>query len=129
MKFKCLLYGMVFTFLSCNLNTAADQKKAEEDAELRKTLIALVQSIPSCQTNSTGTVYFLNTSNTNRTYDILWDGVVWATVTPNGRSSTFTVASGIHTLLFRVTNTSTQACTPSTPNIAICSNTYYYCSG
>lgn len=129
MKINYLLLGILFTFLNCNLNTLADQKKAEEDAEFRKTLIALLQSIPACQTNSTGTVYFLNTSNTSRTYDILWDGVIWATVTPNGRSSTFTVASGAHTLLFRFTNTTTQACTPSTPNIAICSNTYYSCSG
>jgi hypothetical protein len=130
---RLAMMGLFLLFLlTCNLDNSEEKKKAAEEAEIRKTLLALIQQSqtrPDCEKNSTGTVYFINNSNTNKTYDIIWDGSLWATVTPNGRSATFTVASGQHTLLFRFTNTTTQACTSSTPNIAICSNVYYSCSG
>ncbi len=131
-KFISIIGLLLISFSTCDLDNSDEKKKSAEDAEIRKTLLALVQqsqSRPDCEKNSTATIYFINTSNTNKTYDIIWDGSIWATVAPNGRSATFTVASGQHTLLFRFTNTTTQACTQSTPNIAACSNVYYSCSG
>lgn len=83
-----------------------------------------------CETNSTGEVYFVNNSNTNSTYDIIWDGVKIATVAPNQRSQVFTYSAGVtHTLVFRFTNTSNDACTPSTPNLTQCQQQWFSCTG
>ena len=84
----------------------------------------------TCQVNATGEVYFKNQSNTNKTFDILWDGVKIATVAPNQSSAIFTYPANIpHTLVFKVTNTSTEACTPSTPSLTQCKQVYFSCTG
>ncbi len=84
----------------------------------------------SCQTNNTAKLVFRNQSNTNATYDLLWNGSKLYTVVPQGVSPTLTVAAGIqHALVFRFTNTSNNACTPSTPTPAQCSNRFYSCTG
>ena len=74
-------------------------------------------TIPACEVNHTATVVFRNTSN-RYTLDVLWDGSKVTTVSPGQTSESRTVNSGIHTLLFMVTNSSTMGCTPSTPSDA-----------
>lgn len=85
---------------------------------------------PSCETNKTGEVYFINNSNSNSTYDIIWDGVKIATVAPNQSSQVFTYSANVqHTLVFRYTNTSNNACTPSTPYLTQCQRLWFNCTG
>ncbi len=81
-----------------------------------------------CVTNNTATVKFENRSNTNTTYDIIWDGLKIATVVPGSTSSSFTVSAVQHTLTFKVTNTNTVACNESTPTPAQCSDHIYWCT-
>ena len=84
----------------------------------------------ACEINSTAEVYFINNSNSNSTYDVIWDGVKIATVTPGDESNTFTVSANIqHTLVFRFTNTSNNACTPSTPVVPQCQTWWFDCTG
>ncbi len=86
--------------------------------------------IPACQTNNTATAYFQNRSSSNLTYDIIWDGTRLASVSPGQDSAVFTFAAGVpHSLAFRLTNTSSNACSPSTPTLAQCSNMFYSCTG
>lgn len=85
---------------------------------------------PLCETNDTGEVFFSNTSNSNSTHDIIWDGVKIATVAPNQSSQVFTYSAGVpHTLVFRFTNTSDDACTASTPILTQCQQQGFSCSG
>ncbi len=81
-----------------------------------------------CETNNTATVKFENRSNTNTTYDIIWDGSKVATVVPGSTSEAFTVSAVQHTMLFKVTNTNTVACNESTPTPAQCSEHIYWCT-
>ncbi len=84
----------------------------------------------SCETNNTATVVFENRSNTNSTYDIIWDGSKVATVTPGNKTESFTVAAGIqHTLLYKYTNTNNLACTQATPTYAQCASRLQWCTG
>ena len=84
---------------------------------------------PLCEVNKTGEVYFKNISNSNSTYDIIWDGVKIATITPNQSSQVFTYSANVqHTLVFRYTNTSNNACTPSTPYLTQCQQLGFNCS-
>ena len=87
-------------------------------------------TVQACETNNTAQVKFQNKSNTNKTYDIIWDGSKVGTVAPGATSSTSTVAAGVqHTLVFKITNTNTEACTPSTPTPAKCTSQTYSCTG
>lgn len=82
-----------------------------------------------CEVNKTGEVYFVNHSNSNSTYDIIWDGVKITTVTPNQSSQVFTYSANVqHTLVFRLTNTSNNACLPSTPYLIQCQKSWFDCS-
>jgi hypothetical protein len=104
---------------------STDSEKEADQKELETALlIQIVQSQkkPDCEKYSTATVYFINSSNSSSTYDILWDGTIYTSVSPNSKSIIYTVASGFHTLLFRLTNSSTSACTQSSLNLAICSS-------
>ena len=84
---------------------------------------------PPCEVNKTGEVYFINHSSSNSTYDVIWDGVKIATITPNQSSQVFTYSANVqHTLVFRYTNTSNDACTPSTPYLAQCQQVWFDCS-
>jgi len=86
-------------------------------------------TVQACETNNTAEVKFQNKSNSNKTYDIIWDGSKTTTVAPGATSSTSTVAAGVqHTLVFKITNTSTDACTPSTPTPAKCTSHTYSCT-
>ena len=83
-----------------------------------------------CELNQTGEIYFINKSNTNSTYDIIWDGAKLTTLAPGETSATYTVTANItHTLLFQYTNTSNLACTASTPVIPQCQSVWYSCTG
>lgn len=84
---------------------------------------------PACETNNTAKVTFENRSNTNTTYDIIWDGSKRTTVTSGAKSSTYTEAAGVnHTLVFKITNTNTEACTPSSPTLAQCTSQTFWCT-
>jgi hypothetical protein len=83
--------------------------------------------VEACRTNNTASVRFENRS-TNTTMDVVWDGSKLTTVAAGQTSDSYTVAAGItHTLLFRVTNSSTWACTPSTPTLVQCGSARYWC--
>jgi hypothetical protein len=85
--------------------------------------------VPACQKNNTATITFENRSTSNATYTVLWDGSTWTTLAPTVKSQEYTVAASIqHTLVFRVSNTGSNACTPSTPTLAQCSSSSYWCS-
>ncbi len=81
----------------------------------------------TCELNRTAQVKFSNRS-ANSTYSILWDGSIITTLSAGVSSELYTVAAGQHTLEFRYSNSSTSSCTPSTPNLAQCSSTEYWCS-
>lgn len=119
------IIGLVLSLLTCSQWLNKDDSDSEDRNDQ---LIALLLSQPECQRNSTATVYFINSSNTSTTYDVIWDGSKWATVAPGNRTQTFTFGSGQHTLLFRVTNTTNTACAQSTPNLGTCGNYWYSCS-
>ncbi len=121
-----LLISTVLAFSSCNLFQPEEEEETDAATLFVLAYIAAENAKPDCEKNSTGTVYFENRHGTT-TYDIIWDGSKLTTVTPGNRSDTYTFASGQHTLLFRVTNTTTAACTQSTPNLATCSSVFFYC--
>jgi hypothetical protein len=84
---------------------------------------------PSCQTNNTASIRFENRSNTNTTYDVVWDGSKLTTVAPGSISSSYPIAAGVqHTLQFKITNTNTPACSTSTPTLAQCESSTYWCT-
>ena len=81
-----------------------------------------------CEKNQTGEVQFNNISKTDKTYDIVWDGVDIATIGPNEKSKLFTYAANVpHTLVFRITNTSENACNESTPILNQCQENIFSC--
>jgi hypothetical protein len=117
-------FGQVFavTLGLLVLGACSDTTQPEPEPEPTPT--------PACQVNNTADVYFKNVSNTNSTYDIVWDGSKIATVTPGDSSSTFTVAAGVqHTLLFKFTNTNNAACNQGTPVLAQCQTHWFSCTG
>ncbi len=84
----------------------------------------------SCQVNNTAKLVFRNQSNTNATYDLLWDGSKLYTIAPGSESDTLVTAAGVqHTLLFQFTNSSNNACNAATPTLAQCSNGWFSCTG
>ncbi len=83
-------------------------------------------TVAACETNHTATVRFENRS-VSTTMDVVWDGSKMATVAPGQTTEAREIAAGLHTLVFMVTNTTNWACTPSTPNLAQCSNMRYWC--
>ena len=83
-----------------------------------------------CQVNNTGKLVFRNQSNTNATYDLIWDGSKLYTIAPGSETDTLVTAAGIqHTMLFQITNTSNNACNPATPTLAQCSVGWFACTG
>ena len=91
-------------------------------------LMATLACNGSSSTSSLPTVTFENRSNTNTTYDVIWDGSRVSTLGP-GQSSSITAAAGQHTLQFRVSNSSTGACTTSTPVLAMNVAYTFSCTG
>lgn len=90
---------------------------------------AVPDPVPACEQNNTATVEFRNTSNSNTTYDVIWDGSKITSVGPNQTSQKYTVAAGVqHTMVFKVTNTSNNACSLSTPTFAQCAEHWLSCS-
>ena len=84
----------------------------------------------ACSSNNTAQVSFRNLSNSNSTYNVIWDGSNLVTITPGSESQQFTVAAGVqHTLVFRITNTNNNACSPSTPTLTQCSSRFFSCTG
>ncbi|MBW7914375.1 MAG: calcium-binding EGF-like domain-containing protein [Taibaiella sp.] len=81
-----------------------------------------------CEANETAKVRFINKTGTSQTYSVVWDGSVITTLGPGATSEYYTVASGQHTLHFMIANSTTSACTPSTPNLAVCSSMEYWCT-
>jgi hypothetical protein len=82
----------------------------------------------TCEANQTAQVRFVNKTGTSQTYSVLWDGSVITTVAPGATSSYYTVAAGQHTLLFKIANSNTEACTQSTPVLLACSSMEYWCT-
>jgi len=86
-------------------------------------------SLPPCQLNNTATITFENRSSSNTTYSLVWDGSTLTTLAPSVKSDSYTVAAGVqHTLVFRIANSSNNACTPSTPTLAQCTSSSYWCT-
>ncbi len=86
-------------------------------------------SVPACQLNNTATVTFENRSSSNTTYSLIWDGSTLTTLAPSVKSESYTVAAGVqHTMVFRIANSSNNACTPSTPTLAQCTSSTYWCT-
>lgn len=82
----------------------------------------------TCEANNTAQVKFQNKTGTSQTYSVVWDGSVITTLGPGSESAYFTVAAGPHTLHFMIANSTTEACTISTPNLAVCTSTAYWCT-
>lgn len=83
----------------------------------------------ACETNNTAEVAFRN-NGTGSSYDIIWDGANIGRLASGVTGLTRDVSAGTaHTLAFRLAGTSTNACTPSTPNLARCTSTVFVCSG
>lgn len=83
---------------------------------------------PPCVVNRTATVTFENRSTTSKTYDVIWDGSRIATLAPGQESNSITVSAGSHTLLFKIANSSSNACSQASPNLAQCDSRVFYCS-
>ncbi|MCD6063520.1 MAG: Tenascin domain [Flavipsychrobacter sp.] len=82
-----------------------------------------------CEANNTAKVRFQNKTGTSLTYEVVWDGSTITTVGPGSTSDYYTVAAGHHTLHFKIANSGGQeACTQSTPNLAVCSSMEYWCT-
>ena len=82
-----------------------------------------------CEANNTAKVRFQNKTGTSLTYEVVWDGSVLTTLGPGSTSEYFTVAAGQHTLHFKIANSGGQeACTISTPNLAVCASQEYWCT-
>ncbi|MCB0696041.1 MAG: calcium-binding EGF-like domain-containing protein [Chitinophagaceae bacterium] len=81
-----------------------------------------------CEANNTASVRFINKTGTSQTYSVVWDGSVITTLGPGATSEYYTVAAGQHTLHFMISNSGTEACTQSTPNLAVCSSMEYWCT-
>ena len=85
--------------------------------------------IPACEQNNTATVSFENRSVTNRSYDIVWDGVHIATIGPWEKTKVFTVSTGKHKLDFKVSNSGDKACSTSWPVLSRCEAYSWFCTG
>jgi hypothetical protein len=86
--------------------------------------------VPTCQAQSTGTVYFQNRSASSLTYDVIWDGAKLTTIAPGTDSQVYTFAANItHSLRFQFTNTSLLACNAGAPILTTCGATFYGCTG
>ena len=88
----------------------------------------VVPSIDDCERYHTAEVTFANLSNSNTTYDVIWDGSWQTSIVPGETSQTYTVASGTHTLEFRVTNTNRVCCSKGYPVLADCEKAGWSCS-
>ncbi len=84
----------------------------------------------TCTATNTATVFFRNRSNTNSTYQVLWDGVRLETLPPSERSPRHVVTAGIqHELVFKFRTTGRDACGVTTHTLAQCSDQGFSCSG
>jgi len=64
------------------------------------------------------TVYFVNESTTNTSYDVIWDGVFKCSISPGQTSSIYyAITNANHTLEFKVKNTNTLACSFIVPHL------------
>jgi hypothetical protein len=88
--------------------------------------------VAACVTNNTGDISFGNRSATV-SMDIIWNGVkltYMSPIAPGATSTPLTAAAGVaHTVLFRVANTSTLACSQASPVLTQCASTTMTCSG
>jgi len=85
--------------------------------------------VKDCVKYNTATIQFENRSVTNRTYDVVWDGVHIATIGPWEKTQVFTVAAGEHTMTFKVSNSGKLACTTAYPVLQQCGVYSYFCTG
>lgn len=82
-----------------------------------------------CEANNTAKVRFQNKTGSSLTYEVVWDGSTITTLGPGTTSEYYTVAAGYHTLHFKIANSGGQeACTISTPNLAVCASQEYWCT-
>ena len=87
-----------------------------------------VDNTPQCEKNHTARVKFQNNSTNNKTYNIVWDGLVIETLYPFTESDYYTVAAGSHSLTFKISNNGTAACNPSNPVLVECQDRVFGCS-
>lgn len=85
--------------------------------------------VASCVTNNTAQLAFGNVSAA-RTYAVLFNGALVATLGPGQTTPSAPVAAGVqHTILFTYANTNNQlACNPLTPVLAQCQVQTYTCA-
>jgi hypothetical protein len=81
-----------------------------------------------CEANNTAQVRFSNKTGTSLTYSVVWDGSTLTTIGPGSTSDYYTVAAGTHTLHFMIANSSNEACTISSPVLAVCDAEEYWCT-
>ena len=91
-------------------------------------LLATLACNSASSSSSLPEVTFENKSNTNKTYDVIWDGSRVGTIGP-GQTTKITTAAGQHTLVFQISNSNTGACSTSTPVLALNVNYTFSCSG
>jgi hypothetical protein len=84
--------------------------------------------VPACQQQNTAELTLRNASPNNLTFDVLIDNVLRGTMAVGQTVGPVTLTAGVqHTVVSRVTNTSTIACT-SSPSFAQCSTNTLTCS-
>ena len=91
-------------------------------------LIALLLLSGSACTKEKAKVTFRNNSTSSSTYTVVWDGSAITTLQPFTTSQEFEEEPGQHTLLFKKSNTGTNACSQSTPVLDEGSSRQFSCS-
>ncbi|MBS1772257.1 MAG: hypothetical protein JST82_05310 [Bacteroidetes bacterium] len=81
-----------------------------------------------CEANFTGQVRFRNKSATGKTYSVIWDGAIIATVLPDSTSPYKIVDTNTHSFSITVYNTTTVACSDSTIKLKPCDTATYNCT-
>ncbi len=83
----------------------------------------------ACQTNNTAGITFTNSSATNLTYAVVWDGSTIVTLNPGTTSSSFDVTAGVnHTLQFENAANNAPVCSLGYPNLTQCTTNNYSCN-
>ena len=84
---------------------------------------------PACQAGNTAEVGFRN-NNASKVYQVRWDGLPIGTLNPGTTGLNRTVSAGTpHTVIFRIANTTTDACAPSNVNLSQCTSSVFSCAG
>lgn len=77
---------------------------------------------------TTATVVFENRSNSNKTYDVVFDGSLIATLGPDQSTGAISTTPGGHTYVFKVSNTGKLACNQANPQLVAGRSYTFSCS-